>query len=86
MSPEPVFVKILGAQESLPRKQFRQAGNRFLGSLKGLTILALASALGLPHYSVSSVYRKKISDCYWSEINFLSLVDFHYRETRKRGR
>ncbi len=51
--PEPVFVNVYGAQESIPRNRFcqydkqgyvpaRQAGNRFLGSLKGLQIRALA--------------------------------------------
>jgi hypothetical protein len=38
---EPVFVNVYGAQESIPRNRFRQAGNRFLGSLKGLQIRAL---------------------------------------------
>jgi hypothetical protein len=33
---EPVFVNVYGAQESI-----RQAGNRFLGSLKGLQIRIL---------------------------------------------
>jgi hypothetical protein len=39
---EPEFQNVLGAQESIPRNRFRQAGNLFLGSLKvykfGLTI------------------------------------------------
>jgi hypothetical protein len=30
---EPEFVHLYGAQESSPRYRFRQAGNRFLGSL-----------------------------------------------------
>jgi hypothetical protein len=35
--PEPLFVNVYEAQESVPRNWFRQAGwNRFLGSLKGL--------------------------------------------------
>jgi hypothetical protein len=58
--PEPVLVNVYGAQESIPRNQFRQwwvgttitvvvsarhAGNRFLGSLKGLQRRALANIL-----------------------------------------
>ena len=31
-----VFVNVYGAQDSIPRNRFRQARNRFLGSLKGL--------------------------------------------------
>ncbi len=42
--PEPVFVNVYGAQESIPRNQFRQVWNRFLGSLKGLQIRALINA------------------------------------------
>jgi hypothetical protein len=38
---EPVFVNVYGAQESIPKNRFRQAGNRILGSLKGLKIRAL---------------------------------------------
>ncbi len=38
--PGPVFVNVYGAQ-SIPRNRFRQDGNRFLGSLNGLRILAL---------------------------------------------
>ncbi len=40
-------------------------------------------------YSVSfssTCIATQISDCYWPEENFLSLIGFHYRETRKRGR
>jgi hypothetical protein len=36
--PEAEFVNVQGAQELIPRNQFRQALNRFLGSLKGLQI------------------------------------------------
>jgi hypothetical protein len=32
--PEPVFVNVLGAKESVPRNRFRQAKKQFLGSLK----------------------------------------------------
>ncbi len=35
---EPEFVNVQGAQESISRDRFRQAGNRFLGSLHGLQI------------------------------------------------
>ncbi len=47
---EPVFVNVYGAQESIPRNQFRQAGNRFLGSLKVLHGLMVHKHLdlGLP--------------------------------------
>jgi hypothetical protein len=38
---ELAFVSAYGAQESNPRNRFRQAGNRFLGSLKGLHIRSL---------------------------------------------
>ncbi len=38
--PEPVFVNMYGAQESIQTNRFRQAGNRFLGSLNGLQIRA----------------------------------------------
>ncbi len=31
---EPVFVNVYGAQQSILRSRFRQAGNRSLGSLK----------------------------------------------------
>jgi hypothetical protein len=41
--PEPLFVNLYGAQESIPRSRFRQAGNQFLSSLKGLQIRALGS-------------------------------------------
>ncbi len=41
LSPEPVFVKVYGAQESIPRNRFRQAENRYLVSLKDLQIRAL---------------------------------------------
>jgi hypothetical protein len=34
-SSEPVFVNVYGAQQPIPRGRFRQAENRFLGSLKG---------------------------------------------------
>jgi hypothetical protein len=34
---DPVFVNVYGAQESVPRNRFRQAGNRFSGSLKRFT-------------------------------------------------
>ncbi len=34
-SSEPVFVNVHGAQQSIPTSRFRQAGIRFLGSLKG---------------------------------------------------
>ena len=34
MSLEPVFVNVKGSQETIPRNEFRQSGNRFLGSLK----------------------------------------------------
>ncbi len=37
---EPVFVNVYGAQKSIPRSRFCQAGNLFLGSLKGLQIPA----------------------------------------------
>ncbi len=42
VTPEPVFVNGYGAQESIPRVVVpaRQAGNRFLGSLKGVQIRA----------------------------------------------
>jgi hypothetical protein len=40
MQTEPVFLNVFGAQESIPRNRFRQAGNRFLGSLIGLQIRA----------------------------------------------
>jgi len=33
-----VFVNVYGAQQSIPRNRFCQAGNGFLGSLKGLQI------------------------------------------------
>jgi hypothetical protein len=33
---EPVFVNVEGAQELIPRNQFLQAENRFLGSLNDL--------------------------------------------------
>ncbi len=36
----PVFVNVYEAQESITRNRFRQAGNRFLGSLKVLQIRA----------------------------------------------
>ncbi len=36
----PVFVNVYRTQESIPGNQFRQPGNRFLGSLKGLQIRA----------------------------------------------
>jgi hypothetical protein len=39
--PEPVFVNIYGAQESIPRNRLRQAGDRFLGYLKDLQIPSL---------------------------------------------
>ncbi len=32
--PEPEFVYVFRAQESIPRNRFRQTGNKFLGSLK----------------------------------------------------
>jgi hypothetical protein len=67
MKPEPVFVNVYGAQESIPRNRFRQpiaacragttngdvvpacqAGNRFLGSLRGIQIRALASRYDNP--------------------------------------
>jgi hypothetical protein len=38
---ESVFVNVKEAQESIPRNRFRQTGNRFLGSLKGLQIRTL---------------------------------------------
>jgi hypothetical protein len=38
---EPVFENDYRAQESIPINRFCQAGNRFLGSLKGLQIRAL---------------------------------------------
>ncbi len=55
-SPEPVFVNVYGAQESIPPANVdwrsgttrrvivpaRHAGNRFLGSFKGLQIQALS--------------------------------------------
>ncbi len=40
-NPDPVFVNVYGAKESIPRNPFSQAGNRFLGSLKGQQIRAL---------------------------------------------
>ena len=40
-STEPVSVNVYGAQESIPRNRFHQAGNRFLGSLNSLQIRAL---------------------------------------------
>jgi len=40
LTSEPEFVNVQGAQESIPRNRFRQAGNRFLVSLKGLQIRA----------------------------------------------
>ncbi len=43
---EPKFVNVLGAQKSIPRKRFRQAGNRFLGFLKVLQIRAQIAAFG----------------------------------------
>jgi hypothetical protein len=47
LTPEPVFVNVYGAQQSIPRNLFRQTGNRFLGSLKGLQIRALECLLFL---------------------------------------
>ncbi len=38
------FINFQEAQESIPTNQFFQAGNRFLGSLKGLKIRALLSS------------------------------------------
>jgi hypothetical protein len=35
---EPETVNVSGAQESIPRNRIRQAGNQFLGTLKGLQI------------------------------------------------
>ncbi len=34
-NPEPVFVSVYGAKESITKNRFRQAGIRFLGSFKG---------------------------------------------------
>jgi hypothetical protein len=38
--PEPLFVNITGAKESIPGNRLGQAGNRFLDSLKDLQIRA----------------------------------------------
>jgi hypothetical protein len=49
-SSEPVFVNVYGDQESIPRNRFRQAGNRFLGSLKVLQIQAQDSRYGVTQW------------------------------------
>jgi hypothetical protein len=76
---EPVFVNVYGAQESIPPAYVvvwragtsnrvvvpaRQAGNRFLGSLKGLQIRALISI---------AVFSYNISLCYTF---FLIIIQF----------
>jgi hypothetical protein len=45
-SDEPKFVNVYGALDSTPRNRFRQAGNRFLGSLKGIQVRALSRVNG----------------------------------------
>jgi hypothetical protein len=69
VSTEPVFVNVYGAQESIPPAYVvwragmsnrvvvpaRQAGNRFLGSLKGLQIRALIS-IAVLSYNISLCY------------------------------
>ncbi len=42
---EPEFINVEGAQEWIPRNRIRQAGNRFLGPLKGLQIRAQVAAI-----------------------------------------
>ncbi len=44
--PQPVFVNVCGAQDSILRNQFCQARNQFLGSIKGLQIWAQATQAG----------------------------------------
>jgi hypothetical protein len=44
--PEPVFVSVYGAKESITKNRFRQAGIRFLGSFKGQQIRTLEEGKG----------------------------------------
>jgi hypothetical protein len=54
--PEPEFVNVSGAQESVSRNRIRQARNRFLGSLKGLKIgLSYTYSPGIDSASLCSM-------------------------------
>jgi hypothetical protein len=74
--PEPESVR--GAQESIPRNQFRQAGNRFLGSLKSLRIRALYNVgnRNIHCKHLFSDVKKKI--CSESFKNFLVYLNYAY--------
>jgi hypothetical protein len=67
-----LFVNVSGAQESISRNRFRQAGNQFLGTLKGLQIraqmshdlatppIAPATSIGIGEHTVYLLHREKI--------------------------
>jgi hypothetical protein len=57
LQPEPVFVNVYGAQESIP-----PGWNRFLGSLKGLQIRALATLMIFSR--ITNIKKKNITIFY----------------------
>jgi hypothetical protein len=84
MKCEPVLINVQGAQESesIPSNRFRQAENRFLGSLKGLQIRPLIKCKSDRYLVIEYTLNSSLLRTLMIRYFFFSLVSHPMMSTR----